>query len=195
MASVFTAPLAVDGVLYFAAGYSIVHAMDAQTGELLWRFDPGAAEAAGMKLRGGWGIRGIAFWKGKVYTGTHDGRLIALDAETGKPVWSVQTLDPDDASYITGPPWVFNGKVAIGHGGADFGPVRGYVTAYDAETGEQVWRFHVVPGNPEDGFENEAMKMAAKTWNGMAAVAPCGTPWPTIPSTTTSTWVPAMACR
>ena len=78
----------------------------------------------------------------------------------------MQTIDKEDASYITGPPWVFNGKVMIGFGGGDFGPVRGYVTAYDAATGEQAWRFHVVPGNPADGFENDAMAMAAKTWTG-----------------------------
>ncbi|MFV0278331.1 MAG: PQQ-dependent dehydrogenase, methanol/ethanol family [Parahaliea sp.] len=166
VSSVVAAPLAVDGVLYFATGYSVIHAMDARSGKLLWRFDPKAPEAAGHKLRGGWGIRGIAFWQGKVYTGTHDGRLIAIDAKTGKQVWSVQTLPTDDASYITGAPWVFNGKVAIGFGGADFGVTRGYVTAYDAETGEQAWRFYVVPGNPADGFENEAMKMAAATWSG-----------------------------
>jgi quinohemoprotein ethanol dehydrogenase len=166
MASVFAAPLAVDGILYFAIGYSVVHAMDAQTGQLLWRYDPEAPAASGDRLRMGWGIRGIAFWKGKVYTGTHDGRLIALDAKTGKLIWSVQTLEPNDGRYVTGPPWVFNGKVAIGHGGGDFGQVRGYVTAYDAETGKQAWRFYSVPGNPADGFENPAMKMAAKTWKG-----------------------------
>ena len=164
--STFTAPLAVDGVLYFAVGHSLVHAMDAATGRLLWQYDPQVPEAAGPRLRMAWGSRGIAFWKGRVYTGTQDGRLIALDAKTGAPVWSVQTLEPGSVAYISGPPWVFNGKVAIGFGGADFGPTRGYVTAYDAETGRLVWRFHTVPGNPADGFENEAMKMAAKTWTG-----------------------------
>jgi quinohemoprotein ethanol dehydrogenase len=140
--------------------------MDAKTGKLLWRYDPKAPEAAGKKLRAGWGIRGIAFWGGRVYTGTHDGRLIALDAKTGKLVWSVLTTDPDDGRYITGPPWVFNGKVVIGHGGADFEPVRGYITAYDAKTGKQVWRFYTVPGDPKKDFENETMAMAAKTWHG-----------------------------
>ncbi|MFO1427774.1 MAG: PQQ-dependent dehydrogenase, methanol/ethanol family [Steroidobacteraceae bacterium] len=166
MASVYTAPLAVDGVLYFAVGYSVVHAMDARTGRLLWQYDPHAPEVSGMKLRAGWGIRGIAYWKGRVYTGTHDGRLIALDARTGKLAWSVQTTDPKDARYVTGAPWVFNGKIVIGHGGADFMPVRGYVTCYDAATGRQLWRFYAVPGNPKDGFEDDTMKMAASTWRG-----------------------------
>ncbi len=126
----------------------------------------GRAGRAGDKLRGGWGSRGIAYWMGKVYVGTQDGRLIAIDARTGKQVWSVLTVDPKDARYITGPPRVFNGKVIIGHGGGDYGPVRGYVTAYDATTGAQVWRFYTVPGDPARGFENKAMEMAAKTWNG-----------------------------
>jgi len=116
VASVFSAPLAVDGVLYFAIGYSVVHAMDAKSGKLLWRFDPKVAEVAGKRLRPAWGIRGIAFWQGNVYTGTQDGRLIALDALDGKLIWSVQTLQPNDDRYITGPPWVFNDKVVIGHG-------------------------------------------------------------------------------
>jgi quinohemoprotein ethanol dehydrogenase len=166
MASVFTAPLAVDGVLYLAPGYSFVHAIDARTGELLWRYDPEVPKHAGKRLRMGWGSRGIAYWKGKVFTATQDGRLIALDAKTGRVSWSVQTLPDDDKRYVTGPPWVFNGKVAIGFGGGDFDMVRGYVTAYDTETGRQAWRFYTVPGNPADGFEDVAMTRAAKTWKG-----------------------------
>ncbi|MGE0741195.1 MAG: PQQ-dependent dehydrogenase, methanol/ethanol family [Hyphomonadaceae bacterium] len=161
-----SAPLEVDGVMYFAAGYSVIHALNAATGELLWQYDPQAPQAAGERMRGAWGVRGIAYWDGKIYTGTVDGRLIALDARTGRELWSVMTVEPGDGRYISGPPWVFNGLVAIGHGGGDFAPVRGYVTAYDANTGAQRWRFHTVPGNPADGFENEAMRMAAETWTG-----------------------------
>jgi quinohemoprotein ethanol dehydrogenase len=166
VSNTFTAPLAVDGVLYFATGYSVVRALDARTGKLLWEYDPEVYRVAGHKMRGGWGIRGIAFWQGKVYTGTHDGRLISLDAKTGRVIWSVETVGRDDGRYVTGPPWVFKGKVLIGFGGGDFDPVRGYVTAYDAQTGRQLWRFYTVPGNPKDGFEDEAMAMAAKTWSG-----------------------------
>ncbi len=161
-----TAPIAVDGVLYFASGYSIVHAVDAATGKLLWRYDPKVPEVAGRKMRQGWGSRGIAYWNGKVYTGAHDGRLIAIDAKTGKPLWSAMTVDKDDVRFVSGPPRVFDGKVIIGHGGADVGSIRGYATAYDAETGKQLWRFWTVPGNPADGFEDKAMEMAAKTWFG-----------------------------
>ncbi|WP_170228288.1 PQQ-dependent dehydrogenase, methanol/ethanol family [Denitratisoma oestradiolicum] len=164
--SVTTVPLAVDGVIYFAAGYTVVHAVDARTGKLLWRYDSEATKLAGHKMRGSWGIRGLAFWRGRVYAGTVDGRLIAVDAKTGKLAWSTMTVGKNDNRYITGAPKVFNGLVVIGHGGADYGPVRGYVTAYDAETGVQRWRFYTVPGNPADGFENKAMEMAAKTWTG-----------------------------
>jgi len=160
-----TGPIEVGGTLYFATGYSLVHAVDVGTGRLLWRYDPKAAEAAGKNLRLGWGSRGIAWWDGKVFTGTQDGRLIAIDAKSGKLVWSVQTFDADSPRYISAAPRVFNGKVAIGNAG-DMGAVRGYVTAYDANTGRQLWRFYTVPGNPVNGFENDAMARAAKTWTG-----------------------------
>jgi quinohemoprotein ethanol dehydrogenase len=161
-------PLAVDGVVYVATGYSVVRAIDAVTGRELWIYDPKVAETEGarVKMRNGWGIRGLAWWNGKLYVGTHDGRLIALDARSGKPVWSVMTVGKDDVRFISGAPRVFAGKVIIGHGGADIGPTRGYVTTYDAETGKLLWRFYTVPGNPADGFENDAMKMAATTWKG-----------------------------
>ena len=161
--NVSSQPVAVDGVIYTAVGYSVVHAVDARTGKLLWKYDP---KVESRKMRYAWGSRGLAFWNGKVYTGVQDGRLFALDAKTGKLVWEVMTTTPGDNRYITGAPRIFNGKVIIGHGGADFGHVRGYVTTYDAETGKQLWRWFVVPGNPADGFENKAMEEAAKTWSG-----------------------------
>lgn len=164
--SSLTSPVAVDGVLYFAAGQAVVHAVDAVTGKLLWQYDPDVAKVAGDKLRVGWGSRGIAYADGTLFVGTMDGRLIAIDAKTGKPLWSVLTTQPGDGRYITGAPWVFRDKVIIGHGGADFSPTRGYVTAYDQKTGKQAWRFFTVPGDPSKGFENKAMEMAAKTWKG-----------------------------
>ncbi|HYE52486.1 MAG TPA: PQQ-dependent dehydrogenase, methanol/ethanol family [Azospirillaceae bacterium] len=164
--SSLTAPVAVDGVLYFAAGHGVVHALDAVSGRLLWKHDPEAWKVAGQKLRAAWGSRGIAYAQGRIFVGTIDGRLIALDAKTGAPLWSATTVGPDDERYISGAPWVFKDTVVIGHGGADFAPVRGYVTAYDQKTGRQLWRFYTVPGNLADGFENKAMEMAAKTWTG-----------------------------
>src|SRR3546814_5421515 len=110
----------------------------------------------------------ISDWSSDVCSSdlTADGRLIAIDARTGKPVWTAQTYDNKEIRYITGAPRIFNGKVIIGHGGADVSPLRGYVTTYDAETGKQLWRFHIVPGDPALGFENKAMEMAARSWSG-----------------------------
>lgn len=164
----YTQPLEVNGVVYFAVGLSVVHALDARTGKLLWRYDPDVASQpeAQTRMRAGWGTRGIAYKDGLVYTATREGRLIAVDAKTGKPRWSVQTLDEAEHGYITGPPWVAGDKVVVGFGGADYSPTRGYVTAYDAKTGKKAWRWYVVPGDPAKGFENKAMEAAAKTWTG-----------------------------
>jgi quinohemoprotein ethanol dehydrogenase len=160
-----TQPIEVDGVVYFGAGYSVIHAVDARTGKLLWRYDPHAAARSNQGLRLGWGSRGIAWWNGKIYTGTEDGRLIAVDAKTGKEVWGTPTFDPQKHPwYISGAPRIFDGKVVIGFG-TDIGIVRGYVTAYDAETGKQAWRFYIVPGNPAVD-KDETTRIAAKTWSG-----------------------------
>ena len=159
-------PLVVGGVMYFIGGMNVVRAVNATSGTLLWEFDPELRAVAGQ-LRAGWDHnRGIGFWKDKVYAATWDGRLIAIDARTGKEVWRVRTFEEGKPLYITGAPKIFKGKVLIGNGGTEHGPSRGYVTAYDAETGKQAWRFYIVPGNPADGFENDAMRMAAKTWTG-----------------------------
>lgn len=162
----FTAPVEAKGVLYFASGLSIVHALDAVTGKLLWQFDTKVPEHAGKELRNAWGSRAMTYANDRVFVGTMDGRLVAIDAKTGKLAWSAKTTEKADGRYITGAPWVYDNVVVIGHGGGDFGPVRGYVTAYDQTTGKQLWRFYTVPGDPAKGFENAAMKMAAKTWKG-----------------------------
>ena len=161
--NVSSAPVAVDGVIYIAVGFSVIYAVDAASGKQLWSYDP---KVAPQKMRMAWGIRGLSFWKGKVIAGVQDGRLFALDARSGKLLWETLTTQPGDNRYITGAPRVFNGKVIIGHGGADFGHVRGYVSTYDAETGTLLWRWYIVPGDPAKGFENKAMEMAAKTWKG-----------------------------
>ena len=161
--NVSSAPLAVDGVVYIAVGFSVIYAVDAASGRVLWRYDP---QIAPEKMHFAWGIRGLSFWKGKVIAGVQDGRLFALDAKSGRLLWQTLTTEPGDNRYITGAPRVFNGKVIIGHGGADFGHVRGYVSTYDAESGALLWRWYIVPGDPAKGFENKAMEMAAKTWKG-----------------------------
>ena len=160
-------PLVVDGVLYFIGSMNRVRAVDAASGELIWEFDPEVVKNTGNDLRAGWEHnRGIGIWQDKLFLATWDGRLVALDRATGERIWSVRTFDADLPLYITGAPKIFKGKVLIGNGGTENGPTRGYVSAYDAETGALAWRFHIVPGNPADGFENEAMEMAAATWTG-----------------------------
>ena len=165
--SLLATPLVVDGMLYFTASYSVIYAVDARTHKIVWRYDPKVLEVAGERARIFWDSnRGLAYWKGKVFVATGDGRLIGVDAKSGQEVWSTQTFEKTKPLYINGAPRAFRGKVLIGNGGTEIGAARGYVTAYDAETGKQAWRFFLVPGNPADGFEDEAQAMAAKTWKG-----------------------------
>ena len=160
-----TTPLVVNGVMYATATWNVVYALDARTGQPLWRFDPEVDRSKAADLCCDVVNRGVAYWQGKIYTGTIDGRLIALDAKTGEKLWDVVTVDQSKPYTITGAPRVVKGKVLIGNGGAEFG-VRGYISAYDADSGKQVWRFYTVPGNPQEGHESEIMAEAAKTWTG-----------------------------
>jgi quinohemoprotein ethanol dehydrogenase len=170
-------PLVVDGVMYTSGVWNILHALDAKTGKEIWRYDPQVPRVWMRYMCCGPANRGPAVWKGKIYSATIEGRLIAVDAATGKLAWEVQTTDPSQPYSITGAPRIVNGKVVIGNGGAEFG-VRGYVTAYDAETGKQAWRFWLVPGDPAKGFESPAMEMAAKTWSGQWwTIGGGGTAW------------------
>ncbi len=158
-------PIVVDGVMYTTSAWSIVHALDARDGSLLWTYDP---QVSREKIRHGCCDavnRGVAVWQGKVFVGAFDGRLIALDAKDGKVLWEVATVDASLPYTITGAPRVIKGKVLIGNGGAEFG-VRGFISAYNVDDGSMAWRFYTVPGNPAEGFENDTMKMAAETWKG-----------------------------
>lgn len=158
-------PVVVDGIMYVTASWSVVHAIDTRTGKKLWTFDPKVDHSKGYRGCCDVVNRGVALYKGKVFVGAYDGRLIALDAATGNKAWEIDTLIDHEHSYtITGAPRVFNGKVVIGNGGAEYG-ARGYVTAYDAETGKQAWRWFTVPGDPSKPFEDESMEKAAKTWD------------------------------
>jgi quinohemoprotein ethanol dehydrogenase len=159
-------PIMVDDTLFFTSTFSIVHAVDAATGAERWRYDPQVPRAFLRRACCGPINRGVAVYQGNVYVATLDGRLVAIDATTGTKVWEVNTvIDPDRHYSITGAPRAAKGKVFIGNGGAEFG-VRGYVTAYDAATGEQVWRFFTVPGDPSQPFEHPELEMAATTWKG-----------------------------
>ena len=162
-------PLVVDGVMYVSTAWSKVKALDGKTGKPIWEYDP--------KVPGEWAVkaccdvvnRGVALWNGKVYVGTIDGRLIALDAKTGRPVWDVQTTDRDKPYSITGAPRAAKGKIFIGNGGAEFN-VRGFISAYDAETGKLAWRFYTVPSDPAhpDGAVSDKVlvEKARSSWMG-----------------------------
>jgi quinohemoprotein ethanol dehydrogenase len=158
-------PVVIDGVMYVTASWSIVHAVDVRTGKRLWTFDPKVDREAGYKGCCDVVNRGVAVWKGKVFVGAYDGRLFALDAASGAKVWEQDTIIDRKFSYTsTGAPRVYKGKVIIGNGGAEYG-VRGYITAYDADSGKQVWRWFTVPGDPSKPFEDASMAKAAKTWD------------------------------
>lgn len=163
-----TSPMVVDGVIYYTDSWSVVFAVDADTGETIWTFDPETRrQYARWSCCGGPMNRGVAVYRGRVYTATFDARLVAVDAATGKKVWDVDTADyPSRVPYtISGAPLAASGKIYIGNSGSEWDH-RGYVTAYDADTGEKVWRFFTVPGDPSRPFENPELEQAAKTWSG-----------------------------
>jgi quinohemoprotein ethanol dehydrogenase len=162
-------PLVIDGVMYVTAAWSRVFALDAATGALRWSFDPQVPGHTGVDACCDVVNRGLAAWQGRLYLGTLDGRLIALDTATGKPVWDVSTIPAGSRATITGAPRIIKDKVIIGNGGAEES-ARGYVSAYDANTGKLVWRFYTVPGKPgvKDGAASDQIleKLASKTWRG-----------------------------
>jgi PQQ-dependent dehydrogenase (methanol/ethanol family) len=158
-------PIVIDGVLYVTSAWSKVFAFNAKTGKLLWKYDPKVAGQIGIKGCCDVVNRGVAAWKGRIYLGAYDGRLIALDAKTGKEAWSVMTVDPSKYYTVTGAPRIANGKVIIGNAGSEIG-VRGYVSAFDADTGKLLWRFYTIPGDPSQPYETEELRKAAATWTG-----------------------------
>ncbi len=164
--SLTSTPLMIGGKLYFSADRGIVYALDARTGSHLWTYDPAAWRHAPRGIAYGFNTnRGIAYLDGRIFVGTSDGRLVALDAADGQVKWASRVFPVGEHQAINSAPRAFDGKVFIGTSGAEFG-VRGQVAAFDAASGDLLWRFYTVPGNPADGFENPAMAMAAKTWHG-----------------------------
>jgi len=164
-------PLVHNGVIYISTGWSHVYALDARTGTQIWHYDAKVDKAHLVKTCCGPVNRGVALWQAddeaelQVFFGALDGRLIALNAATGKPNWSAQTTPTDGNYSITGAPRVVKGMVVIGNGGAELG-VRGFVSAYDVITGEMRWRFYTVPGDPKLPQENAALQKALETWQG-----------------------------
>jgi len=177
--TVESTPLVSNGVMYATLPWSVVVAIDAATGKEKWRWDPkiphmnfpvGSAgkpdkTRIGPSVCCGPANRGVAIYDGKVYVGTLDDHLVALDQQTGKVVWSTQTISDKEDYSITGAPRIADGKVIVGNAGGEYA-VRGFVAAYDAETGKELWRFYTVPGDPTKPFENKAMEAAAPTWEG-----------------------------
>ena len=165
---VVSEPIVVDGVIYVSAPMSKVYAVDGVSGKLIWKFDPHIR--LDMAINGSYSARtnaGVAVWGGKVFVGTGDCRLIAMDAAAGKQLWEATVCDPTQTG-ITGAPHIAKGKVLMGFNGSDDG-VRGALIAYDAQTGKEAWRFWTVPGDPSKPFETKALEMAAKTWSGKDA--------------------------
>src|SRR6202049_4834526 len=159
-------PLVWNGTLYGSTNWSVIFAVDARTGKERWRWDPEVNQAAVRpKVCCGIVNRGLALYQGTVIAPIIDGRLAALDAETGKVVWEARVAYPQDNYTITMAPRIAKGKVIIGVSGAEY-PVRGFFAAYDAATGHFAWRFYTIPGDPSKPFESAAMKKAAETWEG-----------------------------
>ena len=160
-----TTPIVKDGVMFITAPWSVVHALDAKTGDLLWTHDPKVERAWANNACCDVVNRGVALYENSIFFGTIDGRLISLNKDTGTENWSILTIDKSRPYTITGAPRIVKGNVIIGNGGGEFG-VRGYVTAYDVDSGDELWRFYTVPGNPNEPFESPEMEIAAKTWSG-----------------------------
>jgi quinohemoprotein ethanol dehydrogenase len=158
-------PIVIDGKIYITTAWSKVKAYDGVTGKLLWEFDPEVPGETGVKACCDVVNRGLAAWGDRLYFGTLDGRLIALDRDSGKVAWSIVTVDQSKQYTVTGAPRIIDGKVIIGNGGAEMG-ARGYVSAYDANDGKQLWRFYTVPDDPANGKEPAYLQKAAATWKG-----------------------------
>ncbi|MCP5391104.1 MAG: PQQ-dependent dehydrogenase, methanol/ethanol family [Sphingomonadaceae bacterium] len=158
-------PLMHDGTLFVTTAWSMVKAYDAATGKLKWEYDPEVPRETLVRACCDAVNRGVALYGNNAYVATLDGRLVALDQDTGSVVWEKMTVPDQDNYTITGAPRIARGLVLIGSGGAEY-KARGYIAAFDAGTGDEVWRWHTVPGDPAAGFENDAMEKAAKTWGG-----------------------------
>jgi len=174
-------PLVIDGKLYLTTAWSKVKAYDGVTGALLWEYDPEVPGETAVKACCDVVNRGLATWGDSLFLGTLDGRLVKLDRETGAVAWSKQTTDPEQSYTVTGAPRIIDGKILIGNGGAEFG-VRGYIAAYDAGSGQELWRFYTVPEGTEDETSPEYLQAAAETWNtevlaGSDAIGGGGTVW------------------
>lgn len=159
-------PVVIDGVMYASGNLGRVYALDATTGKAIWTFEPEVDMQVNRSACCDQANRGLAVANGKVFVGSLDGKLYALDAKTGKTLWSVDTIVDHSRGYtITGAPDVAGDLVVIGNAGAEY-DTRGYVTAYRVSDGGQAWRFFTVPRDPKSGpQENPELNEALKTWD------------------------------
>ncbi len=159
-------PIAANGTIYFPGAHSKVYAVDGKTGELKWSYDPQIWKRNPFKLTLNFAAdRGLAYDNGKVFVAAFDGVLTALDAESGKELWSTPTVSPTSVQWISGAPYTVKNMVVVGQAGVDMGE-RGYISAYDQDTGKQLWRYYTVPGSPEENKGDPLMEAAEKTWYG-----------------------------
>ncbi len=156
-------PIVVDGVMYVSTAWSMVKAYDAATGKALWSYDPKVPREKLVDVCCDAVNRGVAVYKGKVYVATLAGHLVALNADTGAVIWDKMTIPEGSHMAITGAPRIVKGRVLIGSAGSEY-ITRGYLAAYDAETGSEAWRFYTVPGDPSKPFEGKHLEAAAKSW-------------------------------
>jgi len=175
-----TTPVVIDGRIFVTSPWSKVYAFDARTGEQLWKYDPKVPGEFAVKLCCGIVNRGVGAFEDNIIWGTLDGRLVSVKAATGEPVWEKQVTDTEGWHSITGAPGIADGRIFIGEAGSEFHQ-RGYMAAYDARNGEELWRWWAVPGNPALGFEQPELEMAAATWNGTWwETGGGGTPWDAV---------------
>lgn len=146
--SMETAPIVVNGVMFLTTSYNHVYAVDAVTGEQFWHFKHKMGPVTTFCC--GPNNRGVAVSGGKLYMGTLDAKLIALDAKSGKLLWETDIADPEKGYSETMAPTVVDGKVLIGTNGGEYG-IRGFVKAFDAESGKLIWTFHTIPDKGHEG--------------------------------------------
>ncbi|MEO6369014.1 MAG: PQQ-binding-like beta-propeller repeat protein, partial [Steroidobacteraceae bacterium] len=159
-------PLVVDGVMYVSGVAGRVYALDPTTGKALWNFEPPVDLKYSRSACCDIVNRGLAVLNGRVYVAAVDGILYSLNATDGRVLWKTDTVvDRTRAYSITGAPQIAGGVVVIGNGGAEYDS-RGYVSAYDIQSGVLAWRFFTVPGDPSKPQESPALEKAVKTWHG-----------------------------
>jgi PQQ-dependent dehydrogenase (methanol/ethanol family) len=160
-------PLVAGGVVYQSGPGGVVYANDGRTGKMLWQFTPETRYDQPHSLVAFWAMRhnrGLAIDNDQVYVAAGDCRLFALDRKTGAQKWMTEACDPTQPYGITAAPRVGGGMVFTGNANGDLNTARGFVSAFDAKTGKQLWRFYTRPGDPAKPFESDVMKMAASTW-------------------------------